>query len=98
MSIPAFLVTPDKNFQLFAGIFHLAGWLVLMPFVAAAGVRLVRRMNEGMLGDLYAWQETAFNISKVFFASVCFVGALLGTALLSVYFLAQSGLIKSPWE
>jgi hypothetical protein len=94
MSVPAFLVTPDKSFQLFAGIVHLAAWLVIMPLVAGAGVRFVRRMNE----PLAAWQETAFDISKIFYASVCFAGALFGAALLSVFFLAQSGLIKSPWS
>ena len=98
MSMPAFLITPDKNFQLFAGAGHLIIWLVVMPFLASALMRVVRRMNEAMLGDLYAWQEAGFNIGKIFFASVSFIGALFGAALLSTFFLAQAGLIKNPWE
>jgi hypothetical protein len=98
MTVPAFLVTPDKNFQLFAGAGHLVGWLVLMPYLAAALLRLVRRMNEAMSGQPDPWQESFFSFGKIFFASMSFVGALLGAALLSVFFLAQSGLIKNPWE
>jgi len=98
MGVPAFLITPDKNFQLFAGSLHLLGWLVVMPFLAAVLMRLVRRMNEAVFGQLAPWQEAFFNFGKFFFASISFVGALTGAALLSIFFLAQSGLIKSPWE
>ena len=96
MDAPSFFITPDKHF-LWAGAFHLVAWLVLMPFFAAALLRYSRRMNEAMFG--YApWQESFINFGKIFFASVSFVGALFGAALLSVFFLAQSGLIKSPWS
>jgi hypothetical protein len=49
-------------------------------------------------GQLATWQESFFSVGKIFFASISFFGAILGTALLSVYFLAQAGLVKNPWE
>jgi hypothetical protein len=97
MTIPAFLITPDKNFQLFAGVGHLTAWLVVVPFLTAALLRLVRGMSEAS-GQLATWQESFFSVGKIFFASISFFGAILGTALLSVYFLAQAGLVKNPWE
>ena len=96
MSMPGLIAT-DKNFQLFAGAFHLVAWLVLMPFLAAALVRHSRRMHETMFGHA-PWQEAFFSFGKIFFATLSFVGALYGAAMLSIFFLAQSGLIKSPWE
>jgi hypothetical protein len=98
MGMPAFLVTPDKNFQLFAGIVHLVGWLVLMPFLAAMMVRMVHSMNATIFGQTLDGQEAFLRFGKAFFASISFMGALYGAALLSVFFLAQSGLVKSPWE
>ena len=94
MSLPAFLIAPDKNFQLFAGVGHLVCWLVVMPFLADALLGMARRMSE----PLAAWEESGFTVAKVFFASMSFAGALFGAALLSIFFLAQSGLVKSPWE
>ncbi len=98
MSLPGFLVLSDKSEQVFAGAFNLVAWLVLMPFLAAVVVRFSHRMNEAIFGQLPQWYEAGFDIGKIFFAVCCFLFALYGAALLSVFFLAQSGLIKNPWE
>jgi hypothetical protein len=94
MSIAAFLVTPDRKFRLFAGAGHPVAWLVAMPLVAAALVRLVSPAD----GQLDSWQGLFASFGTIFLASVSSAGALYGAALLSLFFLAQSGLVKSPWE
>ena len=98
MSVPTFLVASDKATQVVGGAWALVCGLLLLPFGAALALRVVRRMNEAVLGELGPWHEGFFAVARYFFASACFAATLYGAALLSVHALARSGLIKNPWE
>ncbi len=98
MSAPGFLVRAGGAEQLFLAFGMLFAGLVVFPFGAALGLRLVRGMNETIFGQLGAWHESFFTAARSFFAVASFLSTLLGTAFLSIAVLARSGLIKSPWE